>query len=288
MADANTRPKFFAPFPAGTAVALKSYVGHNPDHKKMDIYAANWPGVVAAAPGVVHETFYPGGVEVRHFIPGTDRLGNWYTTYMHMSSHVPVGTRLAQGQRLGTAGSVGTGVKHLHHEQLHDGSGSGDADTSDMVFPAFVEFQNDKAFSMPIGEPGVRFVSKNRFGHPGSASPAPKPQPHKPGEKLFQRAPVPAMIRDGSGHYFGLKSGPANSHGGATELESHYVRMINRRLIVCGFVPGIKNPKDKWADRDYDKWVAAAVARFQKRYMPATRFPGQIWADDWRRLFNLP
>lgn len=159
--SADTRPDFFVPFRHGASVVLKSYVGHNPDHKKIDMYALNWPPVVAAAPGVVHEQFDPGGIEIRHFIPGTTQLGNWFTVYLHMTERAAVGTRVGQGQWVGVAGAVGTSVKHLHFEQLHDPSGDGDADTFDMVFPAFHEYRSGTPFSMPLGEPGIHLISQN-------------------------------------------------------------------------------------------------------------------------------
>lgn len=169
VANANTRPRFFVPFPAGTRTALKSYRGHNPDDKKIDMYPVNWPAVVASAPGLVHQTFAPGGAEVRHYIPGTRTLGNWYTVYLHMTGVVARGTVLGQGDRIGTPGSVGTRARHLHYEQLHDRSGRGDAVTSDMVRPAFVEHNNNQPFAMPVGEPGLSLVSQN-----GRSAPPPK------------------------------------------------------------------------------------------------------------------
>jgi murein DD-endopeptidase MepM/ murein hydrolase activator NlpD len=137
---------------------------------KIDMYPVNWPDVVASAPGVVHQTFAPGGAEVRHYVPGTSRPGNWYTVYVHMTNVVPRGTVLKQGDRVGTPGSVGTRARHLHYEQLHDRSGRGDAITSDMVRPAFAEHNNGNPFPMPVGEPGITLVSQNRRG----AAPPPK------------------------------------------------------------------------------------------------------------------
>jgi hypothetical protein len=284
MSDVNTRPNFFAPFPTGTRVTLKSYAGHNPDHMKMDIYAAGWPGVVASAPGLIHEHFEPGGIEIRHFIPGTRILGNWYTTYMHMSSRAPVGTTVDQGEWVGTAGSVGTGVQHLHHEQLQDRSGDGDADTGNMVYPAFVEYNDNKPFSMPLGEPGITFVSQNKHGAPKPVTPSTNP---KPSGKLYQGQSVPPIIGKGTGRYFGLITGPSNSIGGFNPSEKPFVKMLQQRLIVCGFVPGVTNPAGGWADGVFEKPTAEAVTRFQKKHLPNTKYFGQVWYDDWVKLFNL-
>lgn len=286
MADANTRPNFFVPFPEGSTVSLKSYAGHNPADKKMDIYASGWPSVVASAPGLVHESFYPGGIEIRHFIPGTRTLGNWYTTYMHMADRARVGSYVEQGQWVGEVGSVGTSAKHLHFEQLHDPSGRGDAFTNDMVLPAFVEYRNGAPFSMPVGEPGIRLISKNKKGITAPSTKPPKPLP-TPSKKVHQGAPIPAMIRRGSGQYFGLITGPANSHGGYYPNERLYVGMIQQRLIACGFVPGITDINSNWVDRKFEQPTADAVTRFQKKHMPHTQFFGQVWWDDWMKLFNL-
>jgi predicted chitinase len=176
--NANTRPRFFIPFPAGARTDLKSYRGHNPDDKKVDMYAAGWPNVVTSAPGRVHRLVAPGGCLVRHFVPGTRNPGNWYTLYLHMTNVVANGTVLGQGERVGVPGSVGTGARHLHYEQLHDRAGKGDAFTADMVRPAFVEHNNGQPFAMPVGEPGIRgVISQNRRGVAPAPSPTPPPAP---------------------------------------------------------------------------------------------------------------
>lgn len=289
MPDANTRPDFYLPWPKGTRVVLKSYVGHNPDNMKMDMYADGWPNVHASAPGYVHEEFYPGGVEVRHYIPGTNTLGNWYTTYMHMERHVPVGTHLEQGDFLGVSDSVGTGVHHLHYEQLHDASGDGDADTNNMVFPAFVEINGGRPFPMPVRDPFPSGISQNsQHLHP---QPHPHPHPSNGGSdqhgKIHQDAPVPNLIRRGSGQYLGLYGGPSNSHGGYYQSERPIIRMLQERLVACGFVPGITNVHGAWVDGKFGKPTAEAVERFQKKHMPNTQFFGRVYFDDWHKLFNL-
>lgn len=121
----------------------------------------------------------------------------------------------------------------------------------------------------------------------GSApAPAPAPAP-KPGAKLYQGQPVPALIRQGSGQYLGLITGPNASHGGAILSERPIVKMLQQRLIVCNYVPGHTNPNDGWADGVFEQPTADAVARFQRAHMPGTKYFGQVWFDDWQKLFNL-
>lgn len=110
------RPAFKLPFPCGTQIELKTYQGHSPDDKKIDMYRVGMftgSPITASAAGVVHQTFSPGGIEIKH--------GNgWFTTYMHMSSHVSAGTQVKQGDVVGYMGDVGSpGIPHLHYEQLY-------------------------------------------------------------------------------------------------------------------------------------------------------------------------
>lgn len=126
-----SRPDFRMPLGCGSRGEIKTYYGHNPDDKKMDIYEVGRPidaPILASAAGYVHEWFDPGGLEIRH--------GNgWFTTYMHMKWRIPVGTWVSQGQVIGTMGEVGgNGVVHLHHEQLY-APGRTDALTGDIVNP---------------------------------------------------------------------------------------------------------------------------------------------------------
>jgi hypothetical protein len=126
------RPKFKLPFPKGSKITIQTYVGHNPDDKKMDMYRAGMKtgsDIVAAAAGLVHQSFFPGGIEIDH--------GNgWFTTYMHMAKRIAVGTRVAQGDWVGNMGDIGAeGRPHLHHEQLFAGSGASNADNENIVNP---------------------------------------------------------------------------------------------------------------------------------------------------------
>lgn len=128
--ELDDRPDFRLPFPCGADVETVTYVGHAPDDKKMDMRRVGMPTgspIVAAAAGLVHEQFSPGGIEIRH-------EDGWFTTYMHMKWHVPVGTWVERGEVVGEMGNVNSPDYHLHHEQLY-APGRDDAQTSDMVNP---------------------------------------------------------------------------------------------------------------------------------------------------------
>ena len=112
---------------------------------------------------------------------------------------------------------------------------------------------------------------------------------------IYQGASVPALIRQGSGQYLGSISGPAASHGGYNAAERPVVKMLQQRLIACGFVPGITDVNSGWADGIFDQpsdrpgtgATSQAVARFQRAHLPGTKFYGQVWYEDWQALFNL-
>jgi hypothetical protein len=116
--------------------------------------------------------------------------------------------------------------------------------------------------------------------------------------KIWQGEPWPGpKLGFGSGDHFGTINGPAQSHGGVTADERRYVKMIQQRLVACGFVPGHTNPNDGWADGIFDIQgngqlggpTTDAVKRFQAAHRPGplTTKPGQVWPDDWKTLFNL-
>jgi peptidoglycan hydrolase-like protein with peptidoglycan-binding domain len=89
------------------------------------------------------------------------------------------------------------------------------------------------------------------------------------------------------GNYFGLITGPDQSHGGYYPNEIPDVRAIQQKLIALGYVPGHSNINDGWASGKFEQSTADAVTRFQHAQMPGTQFYGQVWPDDWRKLFSL-
>jgi murein DD-endopeptidase MepM/ murein hydrolase activator NlpD len=157
------RPDFRLPFACGAKIELKTYRGHKPVDKKIDMYRVGMPRdspILASAAGLVHEEFYPGGIEIDH--------GNgWFTVYLHMKSHVRPGTRVRRGQQIGVMGTVGTGAVHLHYEQL-DNPGSHDADNQDIVNPVI---QGEGPIVMHPDRPLLR-TSTNCGGSPPSPAPA--------------------------------------------------------------------------------------------------------------------
>lgn len=99
--------------------------------------------------------------------------------------------------------------------------------------------------------------------------------------------PVPPPVSpDGfglpAGHYYGLISGPAESHGGINVAEQVAVRKIQVRLQELGYAPAGSG----WADGKFEQPTADAVAAWQRQNMPGTTFFGQVWADDWRKLLS--
>ncbi|MFC4592095.1 M23 family metallopeptidase [Sphaerisporangium corydalis] len=148
-ASAMARPDFRLPFSCGQSWRLSTYTGHDPDDKKLDMFrtggTTSGSAVLASAAGTVHQWFDPGGVEIDH--------GNgWFTVYLHMSARAGVGTHVAQGDWIGTVGSVGTGSAHLHYEQLYDSSGDGDGETDEMVYPIIqgTEYRLSPAGPFPV------------------------------------------------------------------------------------------------------------------------------------------
>ncbi len=86
------------------------------------------------------------------------------------------------------------------------------------------------------------------------------------------------------GHYYGIITGPAKSHGGYFASERPIIRVIQQRLIAKGYVPRINNWRSGWADGLFEGATVEAVTRFQRREMPGTRYFGRVWADDHRQL----
>lgn len=94
--------------------------------------------------------------------------------------------------------------------------------------------------------------------------------------------------------YFGLITGPHESHGGyyqkystARHDERPDIKAIQQRLITLGYVPGITDPKNKWADGIFEQPTKDAVSKWQKaKYAATTTRYGEVWNDDWKHLFT--
>lgn len=149
--------------------------------------------------------------------------------------------------------------------------------------PIMVQFASDAVIGG--GSPGDISVFRGTEAEfaaiIGATPPAPPPPP---APKPVLRRTFPGYAR---GQYFGLRSGPAASHGGINAAERADVKAIQQRLIALGFVPGISNPASGWADGVFEQPTKDAVARWQRaRYAAQTSRYGEVWADDWARLFT--
>lgn len=80
--------------------------------------------------------------------------------------------------------------------------------------------------------------------------------------------------------YFGLITGPAASHGGASPQERVWVKQIQEALQHKGYAPS----DPSWADGVFEQATADAVAAWQRDYMADTTLFGQVWGDDWAVL----
>lgn len=83
--------------------------------------------------------------------------------------------------------------------------------------------------------------------------------------------------------YFGSINGPAESHGGYYSRERPDVRAIQARLQQLHYAPSVPG----WADGIYEQPTVKAVADWQRaRYARYTTRYGEVWSDDWQRLFT--
>lgn len=108
----------------------------------------------------------------------------------------------------------------------------------------------------------------------GAATPpAPQPVP-QPVPSSAPSWPLPP------GHYFGLITGPNESHGGFYASERGWVRQIQEALQRRGFAPNVPG----WADGDFGPPTRDAVLAWQRSvgYVQT----GNIWPDDWALLLG--
>lgn len=84
------------------------------------------------------------------------------------------------------------------------------------------------------------------------------------------------------GSYFGLITGPAQSHGGFYPVDQGWIRQIQQALITRGFVPGVTDPGSSWADGQYTQPTAQAVLRFQQA--SGLTPTGNVSPSDWAVL----
>ena len=81
-------------------------------------------------------------------------------------------------------------------------------------------------------------------------------------------------------HYFGLKSGPAQSHGGGQAKDVPWVRWIQTRMNELKY-------GSLRVDGDFGPTTKASVTKWQRaRYQAQTTRFGEVWSDDFVRLMK--
>ena len=86
------------------------------------------------------------------------------------------------------------------------------------------------------------------------------------------------------GNYFGLITGPAQSHGGYVQTDQGWIRQIQQALIAKGYVTGVTDPGSSWVNGQYTQVTYQAVLQFQQAAgLPQT---GTITATDWAALLT--
>jgi len=121
----------------------------------------------------------------------------------------------------------------------------------------------------------------------------PLPAPGGGGGGVFRPGGFP-IPRD---EWFGDIDGPRESHGGASPErggipgEATWVLEIQRQLIRKGYARRrngqvVTNPMDGWADGVWGQVTTDALIRWQRDHMPHTTYWGQLWWDDWDKLFS--
>lgn len=160
-----------------------------------------------------------------------------------------------------------------HNYDLHSGhEGLGEWDDSHLwhVHLSFYREYADDAGALV-------HVADVMAGSGVAGKPAPKPvvQPSHPSGA--PKWPLPA------GHYFGLVSGPNESHGGFNMWERPYIKQIQQRLQRLGYAPKAVG----WADGVYEQPTLVAVEKWQKAKFPHdTRRFGVVYPKDWARLLG--
>ena len=277
--DLSTSPGFNLPVKRGVDVTIVSYSGHHPDNMKMDMYW-DWDAsdVIAPCDGIVSQAFAPGGIEIRCTKNGT--FSGWFVVLLHMTDHVPAGTKLKRGDWVGDPGSVGTGAKHLHMEQgYHPGSDDYEPVEGQMVNPLFVEQGGGAEPLDLVPDHAVHLTSTNTGTAPVSQHFGPSlagPSPHHG----LEWPDLPA------GHYYGDIEGPVEAHGGFHVADRPAIKALQQQLIWLGCVPGIRDVHDTWADGKYEAPTGDAVllARAKLKFQP--RFSRDVGELFWKSLMS--
>lgn len=177
-ADPDNPPDFKLPFECGQTWEMFTRVGHGgnetEDQQQLDMVRVDGEtegsAVLASADGEVWwEITESGGINIKH-------EGGWFSQYLHMSEHVPMGTQVKRGDRIGTASNVDTELPHLHYQQMYDYDGDGSGEEDELIYP-YLEGQE---YRVTPDNP-VNVTSTNNCdgdGDPGDPG-DPEPEPEK-------------------------------------------------------------------------------------------------------------
>ncbi|MGW6904606.1 choice-of-anchor P family protein [Streptomyces sp. NPDC054940] len=179
-ADPDNPPDFKLPFECGQTWDMFTREGHGDnateDQQQLDMVRADGEtegaAVLASADGEVWwEIDGVGGINIKH-------EGGWFSQYLHMSDHVPMGTKVKRGDRIGTASNVGTGIPHLHYQQMYDYDGDGSGEEDELIYP----WLEGKEYRITPADGNVPLTSTNNCdggGDPGEPEPEPEPEKTK-------------------------------------------------------------------------------------------------------------
>ncbi|MCT9083739.1 choice-of-anchor P family protein [Streptomyces fulvoviolaceus] len=183
-ADPDNPPDFKAPFECGQTWEMYTRDGHGgnetEDQQQLDMERVGGEtegsAVLAAADGEVYWEVSGGddgsriGINIKHD-------GGWFSQYLHMSEYVEVGTKVKQGDRIGTASNAGTTVPHLHYQEMYDSDGDGSGEENELVYP----YLEGKEYRITPEDGRVSLTSTNNCdgsGDPGDPG-EPEPEPEK-------------------------------------------------------------------------------------------------------------
>ncbi|MCW2603052.1 MAG: hypothetical protein JWN61_1187 [Pseudonocardiales bacterium] len=113
--------------------------------------------------------------------------------------------------------------------------------------------------------------------------------PTRGGRRGAAIAKPPWPLPLGTDDHLGDINGSGRSHGGnrganAAEIIAA-IRYVQQRMIQLGFVPGVSDPNNGWADGLFEQPTINAVTAWQHATLRAatTKF-GEVWPDDYERL----
>jgi hypothetical protein len=134
--------------------------------------------------------------------------------------------------------------------------------------------------------PGFPYDEWTKLLTGAAPAPAPAPAPAAAGRPApAGRPPIIAWPLK-PGEWFGNWRGGEKQHGGFYAAERGWVRNIQQWLIYRGCTPVSYNQwaSSRWADGLWEAATDEAMAQFHRRFYPGQPYPGQCWADDYRRL----